>query len=1393
MTGVAIVGMACVLPGAPDAGVFWDNVVGGVDATSEVPPDRWDPVFYDPESTAPDRFYCRRGGFVDEYATFDPLAFGIMPAAAEGAEPDQLLTLQAATRALADAGYDSREFPRERTGIVLGRGNYLGAGITRLIEHVRHGQQVVELLRTLLPDLGEDDLERVKAAFQAGAGTYGPDTAIGLVPNLTASRISNRLDLGGPAYTVDAACASSLVALDHACRDLLDGTVDMAVAGGVHLTHDPSFWSIFCQLGALSRRGEIRPFDRGADGLLIGEGIALVVLKRLADAERDDDRVYAVVRGTGIASDGRHTSLMTPRVDGQLLSLRRAWARAGLDPAAVGLVEAHGTATPAGDAAELDTLARFFGPPNGHRAGLGSVKSMIGHTMPAAGAAGLVKTALALYHGVLPPTLHAEEPHERLAETRFRLVTEAEPWDDRHRLAGVNAFGFGGINAHAVLERHGGGPARRRVRSADWQEDVLVLTAATQQELLAALDGAASEPGPWRLAVVDPTPERLAVARTAVESGRPRRGRDGISFAHDGLVADGGLVAFVFPGVEPGFEPRLDGLEDAPAVDTAEDLERRGLAVIQVGRALQRAAARLGLEPDVIAGHSIGEWNGMVAAGMVGEADVDPFIAALDPGSLEVPGVVFAALGCGAERAAAAAAGLDGVVVSHDNCVHQSLISGPEEAVAAAVAALRGQGVFAEVLPFPHGGFHSSALAPYVEAHRRNYELLTLRPARIPLWSSTTCAPYPDDADAIKALAIEHLLRPVRFRELVLALYEHGVRVFVQLGTGSTPSFVSDTLGRRPHLAISANVPQRSGLEQLRRVAAALFVEGADVRLDAVGLAPRGAVRAPMRLALGVPLIRVETPALRTTRASSPAGGALAAEFDATLRLLDEVQEDVRRALEAGAPPAPRETVDELVLSVDTHPELVDHCLFPQPAGWPDLADRYPVVPMTMSVRLFLDAARRAAPGRVPVGLRDLRALRWLAVEPQLGVTLRTRFDGRSEVAAALDGYIDATVVTEAAYPEPPRAALQLAGERRPPVTAEQLYREGWMFHGPAYQAVVDIAAVSPDGIRGTLRALPAAGALLDGAGQLFGHWMMITAGADKLLMPLRLERLDLYGPEPEPGSLVECTVVVSNVSAREVRAEMELVHDGRLYARVTGWEDVRFRTDDRTWDVMMRPGRGMLSEPDPDGFGFVLFDRGVARFPSSDYLARRYLSRREREELDALPPRRRAEWLGGRVAIKDAVRDLLWRRGHGPLYPVHVTVSNDAGGRPLVSGDFSEDVRVSVAHKGERAVAAARIGVDVGIDLERVELRGAGFVQLAFTDEELALLPDENRDEWLTRLWCAKEAVGKARGTGLAGAPRALVATAFDGDRTVVAGIPVRTRSADGHVIAWTEGEQSA
>jgi acyl transferase domain-containing protein/phosphopantetheinyl transferase len=886
-TPVAIVGMSVLLPGAADLDSYWQNLLAGTDAITEVPEGRWDAdAYYRPDSVGgravADQVYCRRGGFVDGLAEVEVTRFGIMPNSVSGTEPDQLIALNVAAAALADAGGDDHLPDRHRIGVVLGRGGYLTPGLVRLDQRVRTAGQLVRTLGELMPDLDPAQLDLVRTAFTDKLGPDSPESAIGLVPNLAASRIANRLDLRGPAYTVDAACASSLVAVDQAVNELASGRCDLMLAGGVHHCHDITLWSVFSQLRALSPSQRIRPFHRGADGILIGEGTGVVVLKRLADAERDGDRVYAVIRGTGVASDGRAAGLVNPDPGGQTHAVRQAWRAAGLDPArpgSIGLLEAHGTATPTGDAAELATLAEVFGPRVGEGAGsagpavIGSVKSMIGHTMPAAGVAGLVKAALAVHHGMLLPTLHCDDPNPALAATRFRPLDKAAPWETTAeqpvRRAAVNAFGFGGINAHVVLEEAPGArtrktaspvpasapppgptvtvvePERVLLLAADTPEALAALLDADDTAVLAAgLDATRTHPqaGPARLGIVDPTAKRLTLARRAIAKGRTWQGRSDVWFRPEPLRAyrdsELGDLAFVFPGLEGDFEPRVDdiaahfGLDGVlPAGERAEvgDVGRHGFGVVGVGLLLDRALRRMGVVPDAVAGHSVGEWTAMTAAGLYDGDEVGAFMATFDPDTVSVPGLAFGALGASAERVLAALAEEGwadaGIVLSHDNAPSQSMVCGPDTAVEKFVRAFRARGVLSQVLPF-QSGFHTPMLAPYLAPIEQAASRFRLRTPTVPVWSGTTAAPFPASESAVRELFVRHLLEPVRFRQLVEAMYAAGHRTFIQVGTGQLGSLIGDTLSGRDHLVVAANSPHRSGLAQLRRVATALWVSG---------------------------------------------------------------------------------------------------------------------------------------------------------------------------------------------------------------------------------------------------------------------------------------------------------------------------------------------------------------------------------------------------------------------------------------------------------------------------------------------------------------------------------------------------------------------------------------
>jgi acyl transferase domain-containing protein len=1388
---VAVVGLGCVFPGAPDVATFWDNIVAGRRSITDAPPDRLDPKFFDDGGGGrTGSLTTRRGGFVgDDALLFEPGRFGIMPIAVDDAEPDQLMALKTAAAAIDDAG-GLGDVDRERVGVILGRGGYLTPGLARLDQRVRASSQLVEVLRTLVPGLEEERLRAVKDEYADQLGELRPESSIGLVPNLAASRIANRFDFGGPSYTLDAACASSLIAVDAALAELQSGRCDVVLAGGVHHCHDVTLWSVFSQLGALSPSGEIRPYSRHADGILVSEGTGLLVLERLSDAERHGHRVYATVVGTGVASDGRHATLMSPRVEGQVLALQRAYGRAGIDPATVGLVEGHGTATPAGDRAELQTLAQVFGAPNGtaHRAGLGSVKSNIGHAMPAAGAAGLIKAVLAVSRGVLPPTLSADEPHPALAQTRFRLVAEAEDWtSSAGRRAGVNAFGFGGIDAHVIVDQHGAAAPRaadrRRARPSrragattgdrsGFGVRGILLEGRDATELAEKLRAAGDDPSTAphgrgistapnghgistapngrgadavaRLAVVDPTPRRLELAARVLVKGEPWRGRNDVWFEPSGLVADGGRVAFVFPGFEPTFDADVEevgrwlGTTGASSLipgHAASELEHQARRIFETGRLLDEALGRLGVRPDDVAGHSLGEWSAVFTAQLIAPERATDFLEGLEPGTLEVPGVVFVALGCGADKAREAVGDVAGITVSHDNCPHQSVICGPEDSVRIAVARLADRKILTQELPF-RSGFHTAYFAPYTEVVRYHWDRMPLQAARIPMWSATTCRPYPSDAEAVRQLAVDHLLHPVRFRELVRAMYDDGVRVFVQMGVGSLVAFADDTLKGLPQLAVAAAASAHPGLAQLARAAAALWVEGVDVDIDQVFGPPPGGTSAPerdrpvagsgpmMRLSLGTPFVRLpartapiepQTSSATPTVADDPGLEGISSALRAELRALLSETKDASMSVAAAVAAAPSRAVGHsprpapswqqtITVDTSTFPFLLDHCFFRQPEEWKDLSDLFPVVPMTTMVEMLGEAARRLAPELVVTRIQRIRAFRWLSAAPPATVTLTANRTGACEAGAveaevSIEGYARATVhLSPSRPPAKPSSFRPLHNPRPSPLTADRLYQGHFMFHGPRFQGMRSITALGDDGIDGTVETLAAPGALLDNAGQLYGWWLMASASSDFLALPQSIDAIDFFGAQPSPGDVVETKVRITKLTDRTMSADLELLHEGGVFARITRWVDRRFDSDAPLWTSLRDPERLLVASP--VGEDIVAVEERWSDSASRWLMAGRYLAARERATYEALNPRDQREWLLGRIAAKDAVRHRLWSEGHGPLFPVEVPLVDEGDRAVRVAEGPAGGTRVAIAVCPWAAVA--------GVGLPAIDLVSA-------------------------------------------------------------------------------------
>ncbi|HEY3717931.1 MAG TPA: SDR family NAD(P)-dependent oxidoreductase [Jatrophihabitantaceae bacterium] len=890
---VAIIGIACMYPGAADLPSFWANVVGNVDSVTEVPAQRWDPAVYYGEGagrTTGDRTPSKWGGFLPEIA-FDPMRYGIPPATLAAVEPVQLLALEAAQRALTDAGLENGRFDRSRTSVVFGAeagSEYADATTMRMLLP-SYLEQVPDELADQLPKLTEDSFP-------------------GRLANVIAGRIANRLDLGGSNFTVDAACGSSLAALDLACKELVGGTSDTVLCGAADLHNAISDYLLFSSVGALSATGRSRTFDASADGTVLGEGVACLVLKRLADAERDGDRIYGVVKGVGSASDGKSLGLTAPRPDGQRRAMERAYRQARISPADVGLVEAHGTGTVVGDRTELDTLHAVFtesGATPGSTA-LGSVKSQIGHTKCAAGLAGLIKTVLALHSGVKPPTLHVAAPNAAWRDdaSPFVFNDRPVPWAQapQDRIAGVSAFGFGGTNFHAVLRGHASAEASAR-DLAVWPAELFTFRGIDHagarddvQRLLSHLETNDAHGRPWRLrdlartaalradrgrgsvqvAVLAGDLDELATLlraalETPVDAGAqsPTEPVRGLFVRGAEQPADPGRLALLFPGqgsqrphmlaelfvAFPQLQrfTRLAGLASSvtsamfpPAAFGPDAHQRQGerlrdtrMAQPALGvtdLAANHLFGNAGVAPDMLAGHSYGELVALAASGAV---DAETLLAisagradAILAAAGDDPGgmAAVAADRADVQRVLDEAGLADTVVAANHNAPRQLVISGPTADLARAMDALSSAGLAAKQLPVACA-FHSPVVSAAGDAFADLLAEHRVGSPQVPVWSNRSAAPYPSDPDAVRAELAGQIGSPVRFVEQIEAMYAGGARVFVEAGPGQVlGGLVDSILGERPHVTVSCEGPGRNGLRGFLAALARLSVIGVDVR-----------------------------------------------------------------------------------------------------------------------------------------------------------------------------------------------------------------------------------------------------------------------------------------------------------------------------------------------------------------------------------------------------------------------------------------------------------------------------------------------------------------------------------------------------------------------------------
>ena len=1033
---IAIVGVACRFPGAASAAAYWALVAGGQDAVRDTPAARWSADAYDDrDPAAPGKTTARRGGFIDDVDQFDPAFFGIAPREALEMDPQQRLLLELTWEALEDAGTPASSLARSRTGVFVG---------------ISHNEYA-----TLVSD----------------AQGIGAQTGAGNALSIAANRTSYAFDFQGPSLAVDTACSSSLVATHLACRSLRSGESSLAIVAGANLLLSPAITISFTKAGLMSPDGRCKPFDARANGYVRGEGVGVVVLKPLARARADGDAIYAVIRGSAMTQDGRSNGLMAPNPGAQEAVIRGACADARVAPSELQYVEAHGTGTLLGDPIELRALGAVISAdrPATRPCIVGSVKSNIGHLEAAAGIASLIKVALMMRHGVIPPSLHFEQPNPDIPfdDLRLRVPTRAEPWTGA-RLAGISSFGFGGTNAHVVLES---APPRAAAPAPADGAFVLPVSArsaaalrtlvARYRDRLAVADAPAAAIAraagqrrshhAHRLAVVATSAREAGALLDAALAGK--RARDLITL--DGKAAPACRVAFVFSGqgtqwagmgralaaefpvaraalAQVDAELRrhvawslLDELHAEPS--RLADTERAQPAIFAIQVALAALLRSWGIAPHTVVGHSVGEIAAAHVAGILSLADAARVV-------VHRARLMQRATGHGAMAAIAlseaatrdAIAGDAGVSIAAINSASDTVIGGAPEAVARVVARLDAAGVTTRALGVPYA-FHTAQMDPFTAELVDALRGIEPAAASVAMISTVTGEPIaPRYLHA--AYWARNMREPVAFHAAARQLADHDLVLELgahpALGRYLTAGAVCETLRRDEPPAVT-----------LGRALATAYVRGAPIAWPATA--------SPAEPVLGLPTYpwqheRFWPDARAAVRAPHHDGHPL---LGAHVRLAD------RDAVHAW----------QITPAAERIAYLRDH----------QVAGRV-VLPAAAYFEVLLSAAAQLA--SAPSTLEDVALHEMLALDaaapPAIQVIARTR-DGQPhlDLYTRDDGdwirRASARISVAGVATPPPRASIAAIRERCfEPVSIASLYRdlaEHGLDYGPAFRGLVEV------------------------------------------------------------------------------------------------------------------------------------------------------------------------------------------------------------------------------------------------------------------------------------------------------------------------------------------------
>lgn len=879
----AIIGMSALFPQARNLQQFWQNILQKKYCITEKK--EWEKHHFDSSRQQKNKIYNLKGGFLDDLKTFSPIDFGVVPKSIDGADPGHFLSLRMADEAIKDAGYQ-KSLPR-RTGVIIGASFSSHRGMGSLMQHGLFVKQMMQNVGVLFPNLTTKQLSQIEKKITTHLPELTPDSVPGSVHNLYAGRIANHFALEGPNYVVDAACASSAIAIKNAIYELNDKQCEVMIVGGVSATIDFMFSLLFSLIGALSP-DEMRPFDVRANGILLGEGLGFIVLKPYEKAVADNDRIYAVIRGVGCSSDGKSKGLFVPNVQGEKRAILQAYKSTQISPQSVSLIEAHGTGTALGDPTEIKALTEVYGKRTvfSPSCAIGSIKSMIAHPLAAAGIAGVIKMALSLYHKILPATICEQvNPKLQLETTPFYVNTTNKMWihpRQQPRRAGVNIFGFGGINAHVSLEEDSCEKPIHLLHSTRKCE-IFVFSENSKQELITtlqkhlhdnrflqrSLELTLKKTLRYRLAIVAENPQELhrklslAINKLAKSEKCSWQMVDGVFFSVEKIH---GKIAFVFPGqtsatvnmfCELGlhfpvirkwfdFLCSLNGGKSLPQIlfppensmsheqkkvqnQVLNDSRTKIHSVFGASLAMWQILKSFSISCDGVVGYSSGQYAALVAAGACDihynqKTGVD-FLNDVPLASCKTEGK-FLIVTAHADNNCVQKILMsykDQTCLAMDNCANQIVLFCQQQIIEKVQNALDCEYLSYSVLDI------SAPIHTKWYQFQHNYP--QIKKYNTPLYSCCSGNLIVNEPKKILDAMISEWSTAVRFRETIENMYRDGYHNFIEVGPGNyTTSFIRNTLAHKKDTqVVVTNSPHQSDMWQLLNALAKLYTMGISI------------------------------------------------------------------------------------------------------------------------------------------------------------------------------------------------------------------------------------------------------------------------------------------------------------------------------------------------------------------------------------------------------------------------------------------------------------------------------------------------------------------------------------------------------------------------------------